>query len=62
MSLKGFILRGAITARNRWLVDNCDLLVAYVKNRFSGAGQTLRYAEKTGTRVLNLAEMGKYKF
>ena len=36
----------AILKRNKWMVDNCDLLVAYVKYSWGGAEKTLEYAIK----------------
>lgn len=44
----------AIVARNRDMVDRSDLAVFYVKNESGGAYQTLKYAEKSGKRIINL--------
>ena len=49
--------KAAITKRNQWMIDNADLLVAYVEpNRKGGALTTLKYAQKKGVKILNLAE------
>ncbi len=40
--------------RNRYLVDHADTCIAYVRNRKSGSGQTLRMAEKKGLAILLL--------
>ncbi len=38
--------RYAISRRNEYMVDNADVVVAYVAYSFGGAYKTLRYAEK----------------
>ena len=48
--------KAAITKRNEWLVDNCELLVAYVNKDFGGAYHTLRYAEKKGVQIINIGK------
>lgn len=51
--------KAAIAQRNRWMVDHADLLVAYVeKQRAGGAATTLKYADKNGKRIINLAIKG----
>ena len=45
---------GCMKARNRALVDACDMLIAYVGRGRSGSGQTLRMAEADGKKVYNL--------
>ena len=48
--------KGAITKRNRWMADHADLLIAYVEQgRKGGALTTLKYAEKQGVKIINLA-------
>ena len=48
--------KNAITLRNKWMIDNADLLICYVeKGRKGGAMTTLNYAKKQGLRVINLA-------
>ena len=44
----------AIPARNRWLVDNSDYLIAMVWRDFGGAYTTLRYAQKQGKKIILL--------
>ena len=49
--------KGAITKRNRWLVENADMLLAYVEEGKNGGAMTaLKYAEKLGVKIINLAE------
>ena len=53
---KGTHPKAAITKRNCWMIDRADLLVAYVeRGRVGGAWTALRYAEKIGVKVKNLA-------
>ena len=37
--------RYAISRRNRWMVDQADVVAAYVIHEWGGAATTLRYAE-----------------
>lgn len=47
--------KNAIQKRNEWLVENCDMLIAYVEpNRVGGAMTTLQYAKKRGVNIINL--------
>ncbi len=44
------------TKRNRWMIDHADLLVAYVEpDRQGEAMKALKYAEKKGVKIINLA-------
>ena len=46
----------AITKRNRWTVENAELLVAFVEEgRKGGAMTTLKYAHARGLEIINLA-------
>lgn len=45
--------RYAITHRNRWMVDNSDAIVAYVRHGWGGAAQILERAKKKGLIVIN---------
>ena len=46
----------AYQIRNRKMVDRSDLVVFYVEHNSGGAYQTMRYAQKQGKRIVNLAE------
>ena len=49
--------KAAITKRNQWMIDQADLLVAYVeRDRKGGALTALKYAKKRNVRIFNLAE------
>ena len=40
--------------RNQCLAEECDIMIAYLSHSKSGAGQTVRMAEKQGKSVFNL--------
>ena len=40
--------------RNQALAERCDIMIAYLSHSRSGAGQTVRMAEKEGKTVFNL--------
>lgn len=45
--------RLSIVKRNEYMVDRCDVVVAYVLYSFGGASQMLRYAERRKKRILH---------
>ena len=48
--------KAAITKRNRWMIENAELLVAFVEEgRNGGAMTTLKYAQTRGIEIINLA-------
>ena len=47
---------GVYYQRNRRLVDASSVCIAYMTRTKSGTGYTVRYAQKHGLRVMNLAE------
>lgn len=50
--------KAAITKRNQWMIDNADLLIAFVHNdQKGGALTTLKYAQKQGVEIINLTEI-----
>jgi len=48
--------KGAITKRNRWMVEQADLFICYVEHERGGAYAALKYAKSLEKRILNLAE------
>ncbi len=48
--------KAAIGLRNRWMVDQADLVLAYIYRDFGGALATVRYAQRQRKLVINLAE------
>jgi len=47
--------KSAYQIRNREMVDRSNLIVCYLKNDFGGVYQTIKYAEKLGKRIINVA-------
>lgn len=41
----------AIIRRNRWMIDNCDEVVAYVHNHQFNSGKNLAYALRKGKKI-----------
>ena len=48
--------RYAISRRNEWMVDQADVVVAYVDHGWGGAAKTLEYAKRKNKRIINIAE------
>ena len=48
--------KSAITKRNRWMVDICDLVICYVENTTGGAYRAMQYALKSNKQGVNLAD------
>ena len=46
---------GCMQARNRYLVENSSVCVCYLTERSGGTAYTVRYAERLGLPVVNLA-------
>lgn len=44
--------RYAITHRNRYMVNDADVVIAYVQHSWGGAAQTLEYAEQKRRRII----------
>lgn len=45
----------AIIKRNKWLIDNSNLLIACVKYSWGGAAKTLEYAKKKKIKIINIS-------
>ena len=48
--------KAAITLRNRWMVEQSDLLICYVERENGGAYSALKYAQKLGKQIVNLGK------
>ena len=48
--------KGAITARNRWMIEQASLFICYVEREDGGAYTALKYATKLGKQIINLAK------
>ena len=52
--LYGVHPRAAITERNRWLVTNTDILVAYARKKSGGSAACVQMAEKLGREIIKI--------
>ena len=50
----GIHYKAAIKARNRWIVDNSDLVISYVIRNYGGAADALKYAEKKKKKTVSI--------
>jgi hypothetical protein len=50
--------KAAIIKRNEFMVDNGDVVVAYVKHGWGGAAHTLEYAPKKNKEIINIVDKG----
>ena len=46
--LAGIHPKAAIKARNRWMIDNSDIVLIYTVRNYGGAYEAKRYAERKG--------------
>lgn len=46
--------RFAISKRNQWIVNNSDLVIAYVNHNYGGAYTAFRFAKKKGIPIINI--------
>ncbi len=47
--------RYAISHRNRWIVEQADIIIAYIAHEYGGAYTMYRYAKRKGKEVYNIA-------
>lgn len=48
---------GCMHLRNKYMVDNAELCVAYLENRKGGTEYTVKYANECGRSVVNIAHI-----
>lgn len=46
----------AIVERNKWMVENSDIVVAYVNHTWGGAAMMLEYAQKKKKPIINCCD------
>ena len=46
--------KSAITIKNRWMIEQSDLVIIYVKQDKGGAYTAMKYAEKMNKKIINL--------
>lgn len=54
--LENVPLKFAISKRNEWMVNEADLIIAYVKYTFGGAYKSLEYARRKNKQIINIAD------
>ena len=51
--------RFAILKRNEWMIDNADLVIAYVDHRYGGAYKSLLFAQRRKKKIINICDYYK---
>lgn len=51
--------RFAISKRNQWMIDEADVVVAYLNNFAGGSGRTMEYAQRKKKRIIWFQEEEK---
>ena len=54
--LESVPLRYAISKRNQWMVEQADMIVAYVTHSWGGAAKTLEYARRKKKQIILFPE------
>ena len=52
--LVGIHYKAAIKARNRWMIDNSDIVIVYTVRDYGGAHEARRYAEKKAKSIISI--------
>lgn len=53
-SVSGAHPKFAITLKNRWMIEQSDLVIAYVEHSHGGAYTAMKYAEKLSKKIIVL--------
>ena len=48
-------LRFAISARNKWMVNNCDVIICYINHTYGGAYSAVKWAKEK--MIINLGKI-----
>ena len=54
--LAGIHPKAAIKARNRWMIDNSDIVLIFTVRNYGGAYEAKKYAERNGKAIVNISE------
>lgn len=49
--------KAAIRERNRWMVDNSDLVICYLTESSGGTYDAIAYAKRCGKRIINIKDL-----
>ena len=53
-NLYGVHPKSAITLKNRWMIEQSDLVIIYIERKQGGAYTAMKYAEKLNKNIINL--------
>ena len=53
---------GCYQRRNEFMVNNSDIVLTWYDGKSGGTGNTLKYADKRGKRIVNLAGYGVHEY
>jgi uncharacterized phage-like protein YoqJ len=53
--------RGCMHKRNRYMIDHSDICICYLTNTTGGTKYTVKYGEKQGKQIINLARKEAYE-
>ena len=48
--------QAAIGERNKWLAENCDMMIVYIKRDYGGAYKCYKHAQELGVPIMNIAD------
>jgi uncharacterized phage-like protein YoqJ len=54
--LENVPLKFAISRRNEWMVENSDIVIAYVKYSWGGSAKTLVYAQRKHKQIIHISD------
>lgn len=54
--------KSAIKIRNQYMIDRSDLCIFYIEHFSGGAYQAMKYAQKCGKKIINLAELPQEEY
>ncbi len=54
--------KGCYLKRNKYMVDNSDMVITWYDGKSGGTASTLNYAFKNNKRIVNLAENGVFDY
>ncbi|CCZ94609.1 putative uncharacterized protein [Corallococcus sp. CAG:1435] len=46
----------SIGERNKWLAENCDMMIVYIKRDYGGAYKCYKHAQELGVPIMNIAD------
>lgn len=52
--------KSAITLKNRWMIEESDLVIIYIKRKSGGAYTAMKYAKRLNKTIINLESLSYY--